>query len=200
MVSFEDQLRLLLDHKKTEEMNADRRILRETQDLLKEPVPGIVVKPDLSNLRYFQIEMSGPPDTPYDGGTFELELFLPKDYPMAPPRVRFLTKIYHPNIDHLGRICLDVLKERWTPALQIRTALLSIQSLLASPNPDSALNDEVAEQWRKNELTALDIAKNWTRKYATKSVGSTSPSNPTPTMNQAEPRTSDDKSSPKTSK
>uniref|UniRef100_A0A0A9YD78 Ubiquitin-conjugating enzyme E2 N n=1 Tax=Lygus hesperus TaxID=30085 RepID=A0A0A9YD78_LYGHE len=179
-------------------MNKDRRILRETQDLVKEPVPGIVIKPDPSNLRYFQIEMNGPPDTPYEGGVFELELFLPKDYPMVPPRVRFLTKIYHPNIDHLGRICLDVLKERWTPALQIRTALLSIQSLLVSPNPDSALNDEVAEQWRKNELTAQDIAKSWTRKYATtKSVGSTSPANPTTTLNKPESRTSDDKSQPK---
>lgn len=71
------------------------------------------------------------------GGRFKLELFLPEEYPMAPPKVRFLTKIYHPNIDKLGRICLDILKDKWSPALQIRTVLLSIQALLSAPNPVS---------------------------------------------------------------
>lgn len=70
------------------------------------------------------------------GGVFHLELFLTEDYPMTAPKVRFLTKIYHPNIDKLGRICLDILKDKWSPALQIRTVLLSIQALLSAPNPD----------------------------------------------------------------
>ncbi len=79
--------------------------------------------------------MDGPKDSPYENGKFKLELFLPDEYPMVSPKVRFLTKIYHPNIDKVGRICLDVLKDKWTPALQIRTILLSIQALLSSPNP-----------------------------------------------------------------
>ena len=86
------------------------------------------------------------------GGKFNLELFLPDDYPMCPPRIRFLTRIYHPNIDRLGRICLDVLKNNWSPALQIRTILLSIQALLGAPNPEDPLNEAVAKQWKVRKL------------------------------------------------
>jgi ubiquitin-conjugating enzyme E2 N len=86
--------------------------------------------------------------TTRSGGKFNLELFLPDDYPMCPPRIRFLTRIYHPNIDRLGRICLDVLKNNWSPALQIRTILLSIQALLGAPNPEDPLNEAVAKQWK----------------------------------------------------
>ena len=74
---------------------------------------------------------------------------------MAPPKVRFLTKIFHPNVDKLGRICLDILKDKWSPALQIRTVLLSIQALLSAPNPDDPLDNGVAELWKKNEPEAL---------------------------------------------
>lgn len=84
----------------------------------------------------------------FTGGVFNLELFLPDDYPMTPPKIRFLTRIYHPNIDRLGRICLDVLKNNWSPALQIRTILLSIQALLGAPNPEDPLNEAVAKQWK----------------------------------------------------
>ena len=116
-----------------------------------------------------------------------MELFLPEEYPMAPPKVRFMTKIYHPNIDKLGRICLDILKgmyhrgmllkrfitstslslsptlsfspsipDKWSPALQIRTVLLSIQALLSAPNPDDPLANDVAEQWKTNESRAIE--------------------------------------------
>ncbi|XP_066390077.1 ubiquitin-conjugating enzyme E2 36-like isoform X1 [Miscanthus floridulus] len=75
---------------------------------------------------------------------------------MAPPKVRFLTKIYHPNIEKLGRICLDILKDKWSPALQIRTVLLSIQALLSAPNPDDPLADNVAKHWKANEAEAVE--------------------------------------------
>ncbi len=85
---------------------------------------------------------------------------------MAPPKVRFMTKIYHPNIDKLGRICLDILKEKWSPALQIRTVLLSIQALLSAPNPDDPLDNQVANHWKTNEAEAIKTAKEWTKKHA----------------------------------
>ncbi len=76
---------------------------------------------------------------------------------MEPPKVRFLTKIYHPNIDKLGRICLDILKDKWTPALQIRTVLLSIQSLLSAPNADDPLDPSVADHFKNNIKEALQV-------------------------------------------
>lgn len=143
-----------------------RRIIKETQRLKTEPVPGIEVFPDEHNLRYFKVTIKGPEDSPYEGGLFNLELFLPEDYPMAAPKVRFLTRIYHPNIDKLGRICLDILKDKWSPALQMRTVLLSIQALLSAPNPDDPLDNEVAEIWKFNEARAIATAKEWTVNYA----------------------------------
>jgi len=146
-----------------------RRIVKETQRLLSEPAPGIAAQPFTNNLRYFNVIISGPSNSPYEGGIFKLELFLPEEYPMAPPKVRFLTKIYHPNIDRLGRICLDILKDKWSPALQIRTVLLSIQALLSAPNPDDPLANDVAEMWKTNEVEALKTAKQWTATHATSS-------------------------------
>jgi ubiquitin-conjugating enzyme E2 N len=107
-------------------MSLPKRIIKESERLVKEPVQGISATPHDDNLRYFDVTIDGPSQSPYEGkhgvhdmlrntadqagGVFKLELFLPDDYPMTPPKVRFLTKIYHPNIDRLGRICLDVLK------------------------------------------------------------------------------------------
>jgi ubiquitin-conjugating enzyme E2 N len=144
-----------------------RRIIKETQRLMAEPVQGIRAVPDEQNSRYFHVVVAGPKDSPYEDGTYKLELFLPDEYPMAPPKVRFMTKIYHPNIDKLGRICLDILKDKWSPALQIRTVLLSIQALLSAPNPDDPLANDVAEQWKKNESKAIETARQWNRLYAT---------------------------------
>ncbi|KAB2032421.1 hypothetical protein ERO13_D05G341900v2 [Gossypium hirsutum] len=146
--------------------NLPRRIIKETQRLLSEPAPGISASPSEDNMRYFNVMILGPTQSPYEGGVFKLELFLPEEYPMTAPKVRFLTKIYHPNIDKLGRICLDILKDKWSPALQIRTVLLSIQALLSAPNPDDPLSENIAKHWKTNEAEAVETAKEWTRLYA----------------------------------
>jgi ubiquitin-conjugating enzyme E2 N len=143
-----------------------RRIVKETQRLMAEPVEGISAAPTEDNMRYFNVVIVGPSSSPYEGGVFKLELFLPEDYPMAAPKVRFLTRIYHPNVDKLGRICLDILKDKWSPALQIRTVLLSIQALMSAPNPDDPLDENVAKMWKTDEATAMETAREWTRIYA----------------------------------
>ncbi|KAK2109721.1 ubiquitin-conjugating enzyme E2 N [Saguinus oedipus] len=120
-----------------------RRIIKKTQRLLAEPVPGIKAEPDESNARYFHVVIAGPQDSPFEGGTFKLELFLPEEYPMAAPK--------------------------WSPALQIRTVLLSIQALSA-PNPDDPLANGVAEQWKTNEAQAMETARAWTRLYAMNNI------------------------------
>ena len=143
-----------------------KRIVKETQRLMSEPAPGISASPHEDNLRYFDVMIQGPVGSPYEGGCFKLEIFLPDQYPMEAPKVRFLTRIYHPNVDKLGRICLDVLKDKWSPALQIRTVLLSLQALLSAPNPDDPLAEDVAKAWRENEAAAMATAREWTQKYA----------------------------------
>ena len=140
--------------------------MRETANLLKDPPPGISCSADQNNYRFFHILLQGPSESPYENGLFELELFLTEEYPLEPPKVRFLTKIYHPNIDRIGRICLDILKGSWTPALNIRTTLLSIQSLLCEPNPEDPLDTAIAERWIQNRPEAEATARDWTRLYA----------------------------------
>lgn len=112
--------------------------------------------------------MKGPPNSPYEGGIFHLEILLPKEYPMAPPKCLFSTKIFHPNIDKLGRICLDILKKKWTPALQIGKVLLSIRSLLETPDYEDFLDPKVAKVWKEDPDKAVAMAKEWTQLYAMK--------------------------------
>ena len=149
-------------------MSVDPRIIKETQKLKKDPISGISAEPFSDNPRYFNVIITGPKDSPYDGGKFHLQLYLPEEYPMVPPKCIFMTKIYHPNIDFLGRICLDILKKNWSPALQIRAVLLSIQSLLNEPNTADPLNEKVNDHWLKDKKDAEKTAKEWTKKYASK--------------------------------
>ena len=123
-------------------------------------------------------------DSPFQGGLFFLAIHFPTDYPFKPPKVNFTTRIYHPNINSNGSICLDILRDQWSPALTIskgrhpttntfktsvltNTVLLSICSMLTDPNPDDPLVPEIAHVYKTNRSKYEDTAKEWTRKYAT---------------------------------
>jgi len=149
-------------------MSISRRIVKEISRLNKEPVAGISIDVNDENMRYIKVALEGPSGSPYEGGIFYLEMYLGDNYPMQPPKVRYLTKIYHPNIDKIGRICLDILKDKWTPALQIRSVLLSLQVLMGNPNVDDPLDVQVAEHWKSNRKEAEKQARQWTTAYAVK--------------------------------
>merc|ERR1712100_443561 len=103
----------------------------------------------------WQGSVLGPVGTPYEGGVFFLTIQFPSDYPFKPPKVRFETQVYHPNINSHGAICLDILKEYWSPAFTVSKLLLSISSLLSDPNPDDPLDPYKADEY-KNQREVFD--------------------------------------------
>lgn len=112
---------------------------------------------------------NGPPDTPYEGGLFVVDIQIPDDYPYKPPKMKFDTRVYHPNISsQTGAICLDILKDNWTPVLTLKTALISLQSLLFDAVPNDPQDAEVARVYISSRATFDATAREWTRKYANK--------------------------------
>ncbi|KAL5673499.1 hypothetical protein ACJX0J_017805, partial [Zea mays] len=98
---------------------ASKRILKELKDLQKDPPTSCSAGPAGEDMFHWQATIMGPPDSPYAGGVFLVNIHFPPDYPFKPPKVSFKTKVFHPNINSNGSICLDILKEQWSPALTI---------------------------------------------------------------------------------
>ena len=107
-----------------------------------------------------------PQDSPYQGGVYFLNIHFPADYPFKPPKINFTTRIYHPNINANGQICLDILKDQWSPALTISKVLLSICSLLTDANPDDPLVPEIANIYKRDRKMYIKTAREWAQKYA----------------------------------
>lgn len=142
------------------------RIRREIVDLQKDPPTHISAGPKGDNLYEWEGTIIGPSDSPYQGGFFQLHIVFPVDYPFKAPKIVFKTRIYHPNIAPSGPICLDILKDQWSPALTISKVLLSIASLMCDPNPKDPLVPEAADLYNRNRVEFNRIAKEWTVKYA----------------------------------
>ncbi|KAG6517818.1 hypothetical protein ZIOFF_017727 [Zingiber officinale] len=161
---------------------ASRRIQKELLDLQKDPPTSCSAGPVGEDLFHWQATIMGPTESPYSGGVFFVKIHFPPDYPFKPPKVNFQTKagfsyychevtrslmqVYHPNINSNGSICLDILKEQWSPALTISKVLLSICSLLTDPNPDDPLVPEIAHIYKTQRSRYEETARAWTQKYA----------------------------------
>jgi ubiquitin-conjugating enzyme E2 D/E len=145
------------------------RITKELNSLTKDPPFNCSAGPVGNGEDLYKWEgcIIGPEGTPYEGGCFKLNIIFPINYPFKPPKVNFITKIYHPNIHkNGGGICLDILNTKWSPALTISKVLLSLCSLLDEPNPKDPLEPEIAEQYENNIEAFNSTAKAWTEKYA----------------------------------
>ncbi|KAF9388804.1 Ubiquitin-conjugating enzyme E2 T [Mortierella sp. AD011] len=148
------------------------RMKKELRDLEVSPPEGVICYPVDDNILHLKAELTGPKDTPYAGGIFKLDIHIPDRYPFDPPRCQFITKIYHPNIDDQGRICLNILKTKpkgiWCPAISIVAVLTSIIVLLGDPNPDDPLLIEIASEFKENRALFNQKAQEYTRMYAIK--------------------------------
>ncbi|KAK9202244.1 hypothetical protein WN944_017454 [Citrus x changshan-huyou] len=121
-VSLELRFRLVGQRRSSRKRSlfmASKRILKELKDLQKDPPTSCSAGPVAEDMFHWQATIMGPPDSPYAGGVFLVSIHFPPDYPFKPPKVAFRTKVFHPNINSNGSICLDILKEQWSPALTI---------------------------------------------------------------------------------
>ncbi|KAF7318821.1 Fecal droplet protein [Mycena chlorophos] len=143
-----------------------KRINKELIDLGRDPPSSCSAGPTGDNMFQWQATIMGPGESPYAGGVFFLSISFPTDYPFKPPKVSFTTKIYHPNINANGSICLDILRDQWSPALTISKVLLSICSMLTDPNPDDPLVPDIAHLYKTDRTRYEATAREWTRKYA----------------------------------
>ncbi|KAH8833524.1 UBC-like protein [Flagelloscypha sp. PMI_526] len=145
---------------------AIRRINKELTDLNKNPIEGVLIVSDESNLHNLKCSIKADvlssippifPESPYKGGTFTFDMVLPTDFPFKPPKVAFTTKIYHPGINDDGSICVPILKDE--------VILSIIQEKINNPSPEDPFQPEIAQQLKDNPDKFFATAKEWTKKY-----------------------------------
>ena len=148
-------------------MSVTKRLQKELRDLMKDPPSYCSAGPaSEDDLFTWKASIVGPAGSVYEGGVFRLAIHFPGDYPFMPPKVKFTTQIFHMNIDRRGAICLDILKDQWSPALTVSKLLLSICSLLTDPNPDDPLVPEYATMFKNRRGEYDTHARDWTQRYA----------------------------------
>ncbi|KAJ5068069.1 ubiquitin-conjugating enzyme e2 e3 [Anaeramoeba ignava] len=146
--------------------NTAKRLQKELKEMTSDPPANCSAGPAGEDIYKWVATIMGPEGSPYQGGVFYLDIEFPSQYPFKPPRITFRTKIYHCNINSQGQICLDILKDNWSPALTISKVLLSLSSLLTEPNPKDPLVGSIAQQYIRDKSKHDRTAAEWTQKYA----------------------------------
>ena len=148
-------------------MSYIKRLQTELGIMRKDPPEGCSAGPQsMNDLTVWDATIQGPDGSPYSGGIFKLLIKFTREYPFKAPTVKFVTPVYHPNINKSGDICLDILKSQWSPALKISKVLLSISALLTDPNPDDPLVVEIANLYKTNKSKYELNARTWTNRHA----------------------------------
>ncbi|CAL9737155.1 ubiquitin-conjugating enzyme E2 1 [Monosporozyma servazzii] len=149
-------------------MSRGKRIMKELQAVRDDPTANIeLFFVNESDIHHLKGTFLGPPGTPYENGKFIIDIEVPMEYPFKAPKMKFDTKVYHPNISSVtGAICLDILKDAWSPVITLKSALISLQALLQSPEPNDPQDAEVARHYLKDKESFNKTAKLWTKLYA----------------------------------
>jgi len=147
-----------------------KRIWKEYHDIIDSPVEYWAPYVTMDNSYLWKVIMQGPAGTPYEKGHWIISYTFPQDYPFKPPQVRFLIPIYHCNINNDGKLCLDILKDSWSPALTASKVFLSITELLKHPNPMDALDSVKANVYSDNKETYNRLAAEHTERMACQSL------------------------------
>ncbi|KAI9818392.1 MAG: Ubiquitin-conjugating enzyme E2 1 [Pycnora praestabilis] len=175
--------------------NRTRRVQKEIADIHSDKSSNIFAAPagNGEDLTHLKGHFHGPPGTPYEGGTYAVDIKIPSEYPFRPPVMKFETKVWHPNVSsQTGAICLDTLSSAWSPVLTIKSALLSLQSLLSTPEPKDPQDAEVASMLMRNPKEFDRVAREWAVRYAgapAKDMGESSGGSTGETLKQKEHKT-----------
>ncbi|KAL0960540.1 hypothetical protein HGRIS_005578 [Hohenbuehelia grisea] len=144
-----------------------RRVNKEIADCKNDKTSNIRIELIDESPFHLKGSFPGPQGTPYEGGNFEVDIVIPESYPFQPVKMKFITKVYHPNVSSAsGAICLDILKDAWSPVLTLKSTLISLQSLLCSPEPNDPQDAEVAKHYTTSKSSFEETAVYWTQIYA----------------------------------
>jgi ubiquitin-protein ligase len=146
-----------------------RRIVKELSSLNKHPNPYITIYPCEADIEFWNGVIRGPQDTVYEGGKFQIFIRFGDEYPEKPPEIRFITPIYHININSTGRICISILGSDYRSDLSIRNLLISVYGLLLAPEGSDTLDTNLAHLYNEDKVKFDNIARHWTTTKANKS-------------------------------